>query len=101
MSSGARDRDTIGRYGGEEFILLLEDTHLQSAGILAERIRKSVSSDPMRIGDVSVEMTLSLGIAEVCDDDDAESVVARADRALYAAKTAGRNRVKVAEAERA
>ena len=101
MSSDARDRDTIGRYGGEEFILILEDTRLVEAAILAERIRKRVSSDPIRIGDVAVEMTLSLGIAEVCDDDDAESVVARADRALYAAKSAGRNRVEVAEVERA
>ena len=96
MSSDARDRDTIGRYGGEEFILILEDTHLVKAGILAERIRKRVSLDPIGIGGVAVEMTLSLGIAEVRDDDDAESVIARADRALYAAKSAGRNRVEVA-----
>lgn len=97
MSSDARDRDTIGRFGGEEFILILEDTVLAKAGILAERIRKKVGSNPIRIADVSVPVTLSLGIAEVCDDDDAESVVARADRALYAAKAGGRNRVEVAE----
>jgi diguanylate cyclase (GGDEF)-like protein len=101
MSSDARDRDTIGRYGGEEFIIILEDTDLAKAEILAERIRKRVSSDPIGIGGVAVVTTLSLGIAEVNDDDDAESVVARADRALYAAKSAGRNRVAVAEAERA
>ena len=99
MSSDARDRDTIGRYGGEEFILILEDTVLAKAMILAERIRKKVSSNPIHIDDVFVPVTLSLGIAEVNADDDAESVVARADRALYAAKAGGRNRVEVAAAE--
>ena len=101
MSSDARDRDTIGRYGGEEFILILEDTHQEKAEVLAERIRKKVGADPIHIGDVAVQMTLSLGIAEVRDDDDVESTIARADRALYAAKTAGRNRVEVAQTERA
>lgn len=101
MSSDARDRDTIGRYGGEEFILILEDTHLEKAKVLAERIRKKVGADPIHIEDVAVQMTLSLGITEVRDDDDVESTIARADRALYAAKTAGRNRVEVARTERA
>jgi diguanylate cyclase (GGDEF)-like protein len=98
LSSDARDRDTIGRYGGEEFILILEDTPLEDARILAERIRRKVGSNPVQVADHAVSITISLGIAAISDDDDAESLTDRADQALYAAKAAGRNCVEIAEA---
>jgi diguanylate cyclase (GGDEF)-like protein len=97
LSFDARDRDTIGRYGGEEFILILEDTPIADARILAERIRLKVSSDPIQVADQAVSITISLGVASISDDDDAESLTGRADKALYAAKAAGRDCVEIAE----
>jgi len=97
LSSAARERDTIGRYGGEEFILILEDTPMEDAIILAERVRLKVCSNPVQVADRAVSITISLGVAAVSDQDDAESLTARADKALYAAKAAGRNCVEIAD----
>lgn len=95
MASGARDRDTFGRYGGEEFILILENTPLAGARVVAERIRRRVDADPVQIKDISLPVTLSLGVAEARAGDTAESLATRADQALYAAKAGGRNQVQV------
>ena len=93
LSKGARDRDTIGRYGGEEFLFILEHTSLDDAVALAERIRQRVSADPIHIDGHNLRLTVSLGVAEARPEDDAITLLARADRALYAAKGAGRNHV--------
>jgi diguanylate cyclase (GGDEF)-like protein len=93
------------RYGGEEFVVLLPDTDNASAILLAERIREAVSEMPYELpnGD-SVQITASIGIAGVRPDPEAEdlktigdSLIARADVALYRAKSAGRNQVAVDE----
>lgn len=93
LSKGARDRDTIGRYGGEEFLFILEHTSLDDAVALAERIRQRVSADPIHVDGHNLQLTVSLGVAEARPEDDARTLLARADRALYAAKSAGRNHV--------
>jgi len=100
ISFDARESDTMGRYGGEEFLIILEHTGLADARQVAERIRKEVGSNPVHVDDVTVPVTISLGVAEACDNDDAKSLTARADRALYAAKAAGRNRVEIAAVKR-
>ncbi len=101
IESQVRASDVAARYGGEEFVILLPQTEIASAKFLAERIRTSISKTPFGLpsGD-TVTVTVSIGISEVRpgpDDDDlktlGDSLVARADVALYAAKSAGRDRV--------
>ncbi len=96
MRSGLRDVDSIGRYGGEEFLLLLHGSSLDVAKQVAERIRQHVSGQPINLQGLEVRVTLSLGVSEARLGDSAETVIARADQALYAAKAAGRDRVEVA-----
>lgn len=106
IDAQVRASDVAARYGGEEFVVLLPDTDNASAILLAERIREAVSEMPYELpnGD-SVQITASIGIAGVRPDPKAEdlktigdSLIARADVALYRAKSAGRNQVAVDEA---
>ncbi len=103
IESQVRASDVAARYGGEEFVVLLPNTEVDSAKLLAERIRKAISATPFDLpcGD-TVTVTVSIGISEVSpgpNDQDLKTVgdllVARADVALYAAKSAGRDRVVV------
>ncbi|OJF09507.1 hypothetical protein BG844_37250 [Couchioplanes caeruleus subsp. caeruleus] len=90
-----RDTDILGRYGGEEFALIMPDAHPASTA-LAERLRAAIADAPVdtRIGPLSV--TISVGTARLhADDPDINAVLSRADAALYRAKSAGRNRVEV------
>jgi two-component system cell cycle response regulator len=92
-----REVDTVARIGGEEFAVLLPDTNLLGAAIMAERLRKSVDQQDFKCGHCSMHVTVSAGIASF-DSDGAESVreVMRvADRRLYLAKQLGRNRIAV------
>ena len=101
IESQVRASDVAARYGGEEFVVLLPNTEVASATRLAERVRNAISSTPFDLpcGD-TVTVTVSIGISEVHpgpDDTDlktiGDSLVARADVALYSAKSAGRDRV--------
>ncbi|MBT8093488.1 MAG: DUF484 family protein [Gammaproteobacteria bacterium] len=101
IESQVRASDIAARYGGEEFVVLLPATNVAAAEKLAERIRDEVAASPIRLpnGDL-VAITTSIGIAKVsprAEDNDlktlGDSLVARADVALYAAKSAGRDRV--------
>ena len=101
IDSQVRASDVAARYGGEEFVVLLPNTEVGSATVLAERVRKAISATPFDLpcGD-TVTVTVSIGISEVYPgphDEDlktiGDSLIARADVALYAAKSAGRDRV--------
>ena len=87
-----RTTDLLGRWGGEEFLLLLPNTGMTSARLLAERIRSAIAE-----GDFSPlkQVTASFGVAECRKDETWDSFVARADAAMYRAKRGGRNRVEM------
>lgn len=101
IESQVRASDVAARYGGEEFVVLLPDTEVASARLLAERIRKAISATPFELpSGETVTVTASIGISEVRPEHGetdlktvGDSLVARADVALYAAKSAGRDRV--------
>lgn len=90
-----RSGDLACRWGGEEFLIILPDTSPAGAALAAERLRAAVAA----LADLPVAVTVSAGTAACLQDDDAEALVARADQALYRAKTDGRNRVESALVE--
>jgi diguanylate cyclase len=89
-----KGKDFPARYGGEEFVVLLPDTNLANACIVAEHIRKEISEHRLKLkktGESLGTVTVSLGVSEFVNGDCSESVVERADKALYLAKESGRN----------
>jgi len=91
-----RGIDLACRYGGEEFVLVMPETDMAVAAMVAERLRRRIAAEPFSIqkGAKGVPVTISIGIAGLRDrDDNAASVLKRADQALYRAKRDGRNRV--------
>ena len=86
-----RSTDIIFRYGGEEFVVLLNNTTPEGAHLLAERIRLSVGKQKHIYGKTTVNTTVSLGIAKLKKNDDGISLFKRADEAMYKAKQQGRN----------
>ncbi|NJN14975.1 MAG: diguanylate cyclase [Oscillochloris sp.] len=89
-----RAYDIIGRWGGEEFLLLLPDTQIEEAEIIAQRICRCICDQPLQhTDDETIQLTMSAGVAEALPFSHNESIFARADSALYSAKSAGRNRV--------
>ena len=89
-----RGKDSLGRYGGEEFALLLPDTPLQIAVDIAERIRSTVEKSQFRYGDQDIPVTLSLGVSSRdSTTQNPGDLLATADKALYDAKNQGRNKV--------
>jgi len=95
VRSAVRGFDLVGRYGGEEFLVVLRATPLEVARRIAERIRSRIESGPFTAGGHRITLTASAGVAEAAEGEEAEPLLARADQALYAAKRAGRNRVRV------
>jgi diguanylate cyclase (GGDEF)-like protein len=94
LRSSVRDSDFVGRYGGEEFLLLLPDTDREQAAIVADKVRAAVAN--LGLSDINQPVTASLGVAALPDDaGDADTLIRAADRALYAAKGNGRNRVEL------
>ena len=89
---GKRKSDIVGRVGGEEFAMLLPETGLTRARIVAERVRKCIAAQTLRAGDTSFKITASVGIAEAAVSmSDAGCLLAAADQAMYQAKAEGRN----------
>ena len=95
----ARESDALGRWGGEEFLMVLPDTDERAAFVVAERMRKAVESAPMPVP--GLKATISLGVAELLrggsEPERWQEAVRQADDAMYRSKAAGRNRVSWAE----
>lgn len=91
-----REVDMVGRYGGEEFAVLLPNSDLAAAHRVAERLRHAIEATPVQTGRGLVRVTISVGAAQATwDVVSVAALIDRADRAMYAAKAAGRNRVAV------
>ncbi|WP_158625990.1 GGDEF domain-containing protein [Arsenicitalea aurantiaca] len=96
LKSNVKGRDIVARYGGEEFAAILPRTDLAGAVTVAENIRKAVQAKELlkrSTNETLGRITASLGVALLLPEDNAASLIERADRCLYAAKNAGRNRV--------
>ena len=96
LKTSSRIEDIVARFGGEEFILVVPNTNLDQATQLAERLRIDTEEATIPI---PTNITASFGVTRLLAEDTKESLIARADRALYAAKNAGRNRVRTFENE--
>lgn len=100
LRSLARPGDLVARYGGEEFAVLLRDTDPARGREIAERIRHGIAAAPIAVGDNRLHrVTISLGVAGMAatSEENVDDLVLAADRALYAAKDAGRNQVAAAD----
>jgi len=91
LKDGARDSDTAGRFGGEEFVVFFPHTRLPEAVLAMERLRRRVSAHVMST--TGLKLTLSAGVSELRKGDTPDAVLGRADRNLYRAKDLGRDKV--------
>jgi len=92
--NSVREVDLVGRYGGEEVIIILPETDLITALPVAERLRKSIAESPMKVSNREITVTVSIGVAQKDEYTiHLETLVARADQAMYIAKHKGRNQV--------
>jgi diguanylate cyclase (GGDEF)-like protein len=99
LRSSLRESDFAGRYGGEEFLILLPDTGKQPARVVAEKVRAAIEG--IVVTNLDLRVTASLGVATLPDDcGDADTLIRAADRALYSAKGRGRNRVELFQSQR-
>jgi diguanylate cyclase (GGDEF)-like protein len=99
ISEAIRTTDKVARFGGEEFVVLLRETDLQGAAIFADRIRQTVADTLFEPEGSCLKATISIGMAEAeFTDGDVDHTIERADRALYAAKSGGRNCIRSFEA---
>jgi len=96
MAATLRDYDLLGRYGGEEFLVITPVDTNKNGLMVYQRICDVVSSQPIKVNDLSISVTISCGVAAYSAESDAQTItelVARADKALYQAKSSGRNQV--------
>lgn len=93
IKDSVRASDIVFRFGGEEFVVLLVDTHMDDANIIAERIRVGIESHTLAYGMDVLNMTASLGVSTLQENDTIDGIVKRADTAMYQAKTLGRNQI--------
>jgi diguanylate cyclase (GGDEF)-like protein len=104
VQNALRDLDVVARYGGEEFLVICTNTTANDAELVAERLRKLIESNPIKLaedanGEQTVQITISVGVASLSTRlDDKAKLIAAADECLYLAKESGRNRVVVAAA---
>lgn len=96
IRNNVRKVDIVGRYGGDEFAILLPELDIFTAVNVAERLRKKVEALPFEANSQAVPATISIGIAKIMPDmPDLDALLVRADHALYLAKNGGRNRVDI------
>ncbi len=98
LHESVRTTDRVARYGGDEFIVVLVDTAEDAAGVVLERMRENVARHNWKALGLNVNLSASIGVASFQPDETIEKMLARADDALYAAKSAGRNCVRVSPA---
>lgn len=89
LRATVRESDTVARWGGEEFLIIVSDSDLEGARVLAERCRRAIAAKPI----AGRKMTMTFGVAQYQHGDSQKSLLARADANLYAGKKAARNRV--------
>jgi diguanylate cyclase (GGDEF)-like protein len=92
-----RTYDHVGRYGGEEFVIITPNTAMDGAATLAEAVRDAVARSGLKASGKPVPVTASIGVAQWQRDETLDQILRRADAALYGAKETGRNRVTLAE----
>ena len=95
ISANIRVNDVIGRYGGEEFLIIMPETDTDQAAIAAEKLRSAVESMSVPKESKQVKVTASFGVSSYRQSDDTKMIIARVDKALYESKKNGRNRVTV------
>jgi two-component system cell cycle response regulator len=93
LRGAMRPYDCIGRYGGEEFVVLAPGCNLEHTKMLAERLLASIAGEPIEDSAISVALTASLGVSCATDSKNPDQLLQTTDEALYAAKAQGRNRV--------
>jgi diguanylate cyclase (GGDEF)-like protein len=91
-----RNVDMVFRYGGEEFLILLSNTSREAAAMVGERLRFAAQSEEYPADDHTILLTVSLGCSTLLPGESADSLLRRADSALYVAKREGRNRLEMA-----
>lgn len=97
MTDDVRTSDSVFRYGGEEFVILLSNTTLERANHIAERLRGKIEALTLEEDGIRIITTSSIGIAMLEAHETMSKLLARADKAMYDAKEAGRNQVKIAD----
>lgn len=101
--ASVRSTDVVGRYGGEEFAIMLVHAGADEAAIITNRLRERIARHKFALPELpnaaelppEIPVTVSIGVAQLADDDDLETLLHRADKALYDAKQGGRNQVRV------
>ncbi len=93
VSGSIRPYDFVGRYGGEEFLIVLPGADENNAMIVCERILQRVQAEPVIFKGISIQCTVSIGLATWSGREDADKLIEASDKALYTAKEKGRNRV--------
>ena len=96
LKHNLRSSDSLGRWGGDEFLALLLDVNREQLQATAEKLRMLVANSYLSLGTVDLRVTISLGAALTCPDDTPETLLKRVDSVLYDSKAAGRNRFTVA-----
>ncbi|MCW9014824.1 MAG: GGDEF domain-containing protein [Gammaproteobacteria bacterium] len=95
MENSLRGEDTVARWGGEEFLILLPETEEEEAVLAAEKLLKAVSDSPIHCGHQSLSVTMSIGVAQIHMECAIETILRKVDDAMYEAKRNGRNRIEV------
>lgn len=93
LTRSLRKYDQAGRYGGEEFFVILPNAGVERARMVAERFRQSLIASPLMLGDENLRVTTSIGVAEFNPSEARDAWIKRADQAMYLAKHQGRDRV--------
>jgi len=95
LKKSSRESDIICRWGGEEFIILLPQTNINGAVAISQKIREKIENSTITLSEnKSLKFTISIGVSQlICEDENVEMLINRADKALYEAKESGRNKV--------